>query len=139
MCGFPRIFRQGMGVAKKLQVLVIEDKPLVAMSLVDVLDELGLSTLAVAASFDDALSMCTHETFDLALIDVWLDGTASYPLGDILAKRAIPFIVIGAAPSSAEPSSFVTAPHLPKPLAAADLSARLMAMGIPRTQMAGQA
>ena len=72
-------------------MLVIEDEWLVATLLEDMLSELGHNVVATVATVDDALSAVDGNGFDLALIDLNLNGKSARGVADRLLERGIPF------------------------------------------------
>lgn len=72
-------------------VLVVEDEMLVLMVIEDMLGDLGCRSIAVAATVAQALALIDGERFDMATLDVNLDGHKSYPVADALAARGVPF------------------------------------------------
>ena len=75
-----------------LRVLLVEDEPLVAMNVEDMLDALGCVVVAAAARVDEALLVVEREALDAAVLDVNLDGRPSFPVADALAARDVPFV-----------------------------------------------
>lgn len=73
------------------RILVVEDEMLVLMAIEDMLADLGCTSISVAASVDKALRLIETEEFDLATVDVNLNGTRSYPVAQQLAQRGVPF------------------------------------------------
>lgn len=65
---------------------------LVLMIIEDMLADAGCESVTAAATVDQALALMTTQVFDAALLDVNLNGTASYPLADALDARGIPFV-----------------------------------------------
>lgn len=65
---------------------------MVAMLLEELLLELGCRVIDVAARVDIALSCVETLIFDVAILDVNLEGEASYPVADELELRKIPFL-----------------------------------------------
>lgn len=74
------------------QILVVEDEPLVAMHLEDVLSEMGLHVVGPAARIDEAIELARNSDIDCAVLDINLGGSKSFPVADILRERGIPFI-----------------------------------------------
>lgn len=74
-----------------LRVLVVEDEMLVLMAIEDMLADLGCSSIAAAATIERALAMIEAEPFDLAILDVNLNGERSYPIAEALNRRGVPF------------------------------------------------
>lgn len=75
------------------RVLVVEDEPLIAMLLEDMLDELGVKLAGAADSVPAALQTLQDGlSFDGAILDMNLHGKSVEPIAQILAERQIPFI-----------------------------------------------
>jgi CheY-like chemotaxis protein len=74
------------------RVLVVEDEPLLAMNIEDMLSELGHLVTGTATRIDKALSLAEGSEFDLAVLDINLAGSKTFPVAAILRKRGIPFI-----------------------------------------------
>ena len=70
-----------------LRVLVIEDEAMVAFFIEDMLTEMGHEVGAVASRMQQALDIARTGTFDLAIVDVNLDGQPSYPIAEVLRER----------------------------------------------------
>ncbi|WP_247635393.1 response regulator [Methylobacterium sp. 37f] len=73
------------------RVLLVEDESLIAMLGEDMLLDLGCE-VAVAMRLEKAVAMARATAFDLAILDVNLGETVSYPVADVLFARCIPFI-----------------------------------------------
>jgi hypothetical protein len=82
----------GRGPPDSLCVLVVEDESLIAMLIEDALAELNCTVVAVASSLRDALDKASSMDFDVAIFDVNLNGSPSYPIAELLVRRGIPFI-----------------------------------------------
>lgn len=74
-------------------ILVVEDEPLIAMLLVDLLDELGCTVAAQACSVAEGLERVADTRFDVAILDVNLRGEPVWPLADALQEKGIRFIL----------------------------------------------
>ncbi len=98
-----------------LRVLVVEDEGLVMMLIQDYLEELGCHVVATAMRINDALIQARSASINMALLDVNLAGTLSYPVATILAERSIPFIFATGYGSLAVPDAMQSVPVLPKP------------------------
>lgn len=76
-----------------LQVLVVEDEPMVAMVLEDMLADLGCTLAGSAATLSEALTAIAGGVeVDAAILDVNLGGQKIFPVADILAERGVPFV-----------------------------------------------
>lgn len=73
------------------RVLVVEDEMMVVMMIEEVLKDAGC-TVTTAGRLQQALIHARTELFDAAILDVNLNGERSYPIGDVLAARGIPFV-----------------------------------------------
>jgi DNA-binding response OmpR family regulator len=79
------------GELSGLRILVVEDEPLIAMDLKDVLRDSGCSVVGPALTLKQGMRLAENETVDGAILDVNLGGETVFPLADALAGRAIPF------------------------------------------------
>jgi CheY-like chemotaxis protein len=113
---------------KGARVLIIEDQPVVEMSITESLIEMGAIVAGSASTFADALKLVSTAEADAALVDIWLADRAAYSVGDILTQRGIPFVVISGAATREEPAAFRTAPRLFKPFKDEELLAALAAL-----------
>jgi CheY-like chemotaxis protein len=73
------------------RVLVVEDEMLILMAIEDMLADLGCTSIKAAASIDKALALIDAEPFDLAILDVNLNGQRSYPVAKALSDQGVPF------------------------------------------------
>lgn len=74
-----------------MRILIVEDEMTIAMMLEDMIAELGHDVFDVASRLNQAVDLATHGTFDLAILDINLDGHTSAPVAKALAGRNIPF------------------------------------------------
>ena len=80
-----------MSMLEGCRVLLVEDESLVAMLAEDMLIDLGCE-VTTAMRLEQALAHLAASEFDLAVLDVNLGGTRSYPVADLLIERCIPFL-----------------------------------------------
>lgn len=97
------------------RLLVVEDEPLVAMMLEDVLGEAGYAVVGPIAQLDEALAAARAETVDLALLDVNLMGKHVYPVAAVLAERGIPFLFMTGYSDASLPADYAVRPSVSKP------------------------
>jgi CheY-like chemotaxis protein len=102
---------------KRLRVLVVEDESIVAMLMEDMLADIGHEVSAVASTVDAAMEQATSGSFDVAILDVNLDGKPSYSVADVLASRGVPVVFATGYGARAQDHRFADAPVLPKPFA----------------------
>jgi len=74
-------------------ILIIEDEGMIAMMLEDMVISLGHNVTAVASNLEKGLELADRETFDIALLDVNLNGKPSYPIADLLSARNVLFLL----------------------------------------------
>jgi CheY-like chemotaxis protein len=121
-----------MGV-EGLRILLIEDEAMIRMMVVDMLQELGHAIVAEAGSLDQALECAHSADFDLAILDVNLNGKVISPVAEVIASRGIPFIFATGYGSAGLPEPFHDRPALPKPFAIEALAAAIdEALGLGR-------
>ena len=73
------------------RVLVVEDEMLVLMAIEDMLADLGCTSISVAGNLDKALALIKVERFDIATLDINLNGQRSYPVAEALSNAGVPF------------------------------------------------
>ena len=75
-------------------VLVVEDDPLIAMNVADMLDLLGCVVVGPVERVGEALAAvkAAGGAIDVVVLDVNLAGQPSFPVADALAERRIPFV-----------------------------------------------
>jgi DNA-binding response OmpR family regulator len=74
------------------RVFIVEDELFLAMMLEDMLVELGHEVVAVASKLKDGLRMAQEVEFDLAILDVSLNGEKSLPIALAIEARGLPYI-----------------------------------------------
>lgn len=72
------------------QVLVVEDEMLLLIMIEDMLADLGCKSVTSAATVDNALALIDAQAFDVALLDINLDGDDSHPVVEALSARGVP-------------------------------------------------
>ena len=98
------------------RMLVVEDEPLIAMLLEDMLGDLDITIAGVAESVPAALDMVEKaDGLDAAILDMNLRGRSVEPVAEQLAARGIPFVFASGYGADALTSKHASAPVLPKP------------------------
>lgn len=72
-------------------ILIVEDEMLVAMMLEDRLEAGGYIVIK-ASRLSRGLELAESEPIDVALLDINLAGTESFPIAAMLRCRGIPFV-----------------------------------------------
>lgn len=81
-----------MNTLSGLDILLVEDEFLIALDAEEMLRELGAANVTVVSTFEDAEKVIGEVNFDLALLDVNLNGRKSFPLADLLGKKNTPVV-----------------------------------------------
>ncbi|HVW72271.1 MAG TPA: response regulator [Rhizomicrobium sp.] len=111
---------------QKRRVLIVEDEIVVALFLEDLLADLGYHVAGVVSHLDDAL---TRETdYDLAVLDVHINGRNVFDFADMLAGRDIPFVFATGYGERGIPERHRSRPVLQKPFQPGDLKRLLEEM-----------
>lgn len=97
------------------RVLLAEDEPIIAMSLEDLLSDLGCVVIGPAYSAEAAIRYASDEQFDAALLDINMGDSTSYPIACMLRERSVPFCFASGYGASGAPADFQGVPVLPKP------------------------
>lgn len=109
-----------------LRVLIVEDEPVVAMCLEDILETLGCQTVGPAGRLAEGLVLAEREALGAAILDINLAGERSMPIAELLRRRGVPFAF--ASGYGAAPEGFETLPMIEKPYRATDIDAALKAI-----------
>jgi CheY-like chemotaxis protein len=109
------------------RVLIVEDEMLVALLIEDFLEEFGCSSVGPCGSVQKALDAVRSEAFDLALLDVNLDGEKVYPVAELLTQLQIPFVFLSGYGDEAIPQGHAEWKVCAKPFKGADLAEMLSA------------
>jgi CheY-like chemotaxis protein len=104
-----------------VRILVVEDESVITMLLQDMLEELHCEVISLASRFQDALDKANTLSFEVAILDVNLNGQRTFPIAEALMARGLPFIFATGYGAAAVPESFRAAPVLQKPFRIADL------------------
>ena len=120
--------RVGGGLAG-LRVLIVEDEFMVGAALEAMLERLGCAVVGPVGRLKPALRLARDEgeALDGALLDLNLAGEPAYPVAEALAARGVPFLFVTGYGSRSVREDFRSVPRLDKPIAEAELEARMRA------------
>jgi DNA-binding response OmpR family regulator len=76
-----------------IRILVVEDEPAVAATLVDVVEDAGGEVVAIARSVSEARQMIRMQAFDAAVLDLHLSDGEVTPVLEALQARKAPTVV----------------------------------------------
>ena len=112
------------------RIFVVEDEFLIRMLLEDMLTDLGYDLVGMAGRVDEAAEMAQTKDFDLAILDVNLDGQDVYPVADLIGKRGLPFMFVTGYGGRGLPENYRNRPTLQKPFQLDELK-RMLAQLLP--------
>jgi CheY-like chemotaxis protein len=109
------------------RVLVVEDEFVVALLLEDQLEHLGCRIGRTVATLAEAMDVAAGQSFDLAVLDVNLNGELSFPVAAALKARGTPFLFATGFGAAGIDPAFADVPVLQKPYTEAQLRRALVA------------
>jgi CheY-like chemotaxis protein len=109
------------------RVLIVEDELMIRMLLEGMLEDLGHTIAGQAGTIEEALTLANQAEFDVALLDVNLNGKPITPVVAVLAARGLPFVFASGYGQRGVPEEYRDSPALQKPFQAEALAAALEA------------
>jgi DNA-binding NtrC family response regulator len=106
----------------KRRILIVEDEPFIALTLEDMLFELGFAVAGCVADVAAALALIDREAIDGALLDVNLGTQKIDAVADLLAKRDCPFVFTTGYGRTGIPEAYADRAVLQKPFGMDDLA-----------------
>ena len=97
------------------RVFVVEDSPLIADLIQDLLQDLGCELVGPTGNMGIAIEQAANLEFDAAIIDVNIRGGKVFPVAEILQRRGIPFLLASGYAKWDIPEQYGTTPRLHKP------------------------
>ncbi|MDC7789885.1 response regulator [Rhodoplanes sp. TEM] len=123
------------GAADSKNILVVEDEIMIRMLLEDMLGDLGYTIAGAVGRIDDAVKLAKAGAFDLAILDVNLNGQTVSPVAEILEERGVPFVFATGYGERGLPEKFMNRPTLQKPFQQENLS-RILSQAFDRAAVA---
>src|SRR5450631_2312003 len=115
----------GLGTGKEMimtsarppggSVFLVEDEVMIRMMVADMLEELGYRVAAEAGEIGEAMRLAQTTEFDLAILDVNVNGKVISPVAELIEARKRPFIFATGYGSSGLPEEYRDRPALQKP------------------------
>lgn len=112
--------------AAGLRILIVEDEALIAMMAEDLLESIGCVVTAVAGTIADGLAAVERGEFDVAMLDVNLDGEPSMAIADAVRATGRPYVFTTGYGQDGVSPDHAAAPVLAKPYVLADLERALI-------------
>jgi CheY-like chemotaxis protein len=97
------------------RVLVVEDELMIRMLLEGMLTDLGHTVAAEAGAIEEAVILAKEREFDIAILDVNLNGKPITPVVEILIARGVPFVFASGYGQRGVPEPYRSSPTLQKP------------------------
>ena len=107
------------------RVLLVEDEAILALSIEDMLLDLGCEIVGPAMSLSQARALAEGERLDAAILDINMGEGLSFDVAATLRKRSVPFCFSTGYGSAGVTPEYAEVPVLPKPYSAASLRAVL--------------
>ncbi|WP_134495970.1 response regulator [Microvirga pakistanensis] len=107
---------------RKRHILVVEDEAMISMLLEDMVLDCGAEIVGPVAKFDDALELAHQAEFEVAVLDLNLNGTLSYPIAEVIRERGIPVIFATGYGTDGLLDRFSDCPTLQKPFSQQDFA-----------------
>jgi len=108
------------------RILVVEDSPLIATVLEDMLSSIGCKVVGPTGNMAFAVDLAKSESMDAAIIDLNIRGGKVYPVAEVLRDRDIPFLLASGYADWTLREDFKDRPRLAKPYTAAMVEEQLM-------------
>ena len=110
---------------KRARIIIVEDNPMIALDLEEVLVDAGFNIAAIAGTLENAHALIASGACDAAILDANLAGASASPLASALTARGLPFIVLSGYSSEQLQGAFPGALLLQKPYQLAQLISAL--------------
>jgi CheY-like chemotaxis protein len=107
---------------RKHRILVVEDEAMVSMLLEDMVLDCGGEIVGPVARFNDALELAHQAEFGVAVLDLNLNGTLSYPIAEVIREHGIPVIFATGYGADGLLDRFSDCPTLQKPFSQQDFA-----------------
>jgi len=96
-------------------VFLVEDEVMIRMMVADMLEELGYSVAAEAGEINEAVRLAGSTEFDIAILDVNVNGKVISPVAEVIQGLGRPFIFATGYGAQGLPEEFRNRPTLQKP------------------------
>jgi DNA-binding NtrC family response regulator len=96
-------------------VFLVEDEVMIRMMVADMLEELGHSLAGEAGEISHAIKLAQSTEFELAILDVNVNGHMITPVAELIRARNLPFIFATGYGAAGVPAEYRDRPTLQKP------------------------
>ena len=122
---------EGRSVERK-RILVVEDELMIRLLLQEMLAQLGHTLAGEAGRIEEAAALAKDSEFDVAILDVNLNGEPISPVVEILIDRGLPFVFATGYGQRDVPEPYRDMPTLQKPFQADALARAIAAASLRR-------
>jgi CheY-like chemotaxis protein len=126
------VSRAERSAATGRRVLVVEDELMIRMLLDDMLNDLGYTIAAEAGHIEEAVALAGKADFDVAILDVNLNGQSISPVVEVLIARGLPYVFATGYGERGVPEPYRQQPTLQKPFQLDALGRVLASVGSKR-------
>lgn len=109
-----------MQSAKTIRVLVVEDEPIIGMTIENFLGDFGYSVVGPIENLKAAILLAATEQIDIAVVDINISGQVATAVADKLIERKIPFLFVSGH-NKMRGNRYASIPLLRKPFTPEDL------------------
>lgn len=114
-----------LDILRGRKILIVEDEPFIALTLEDMLTDLGCIIAGSVSQVADALALIREGGIDAAVLDVNLGSQKIDPVADELADKSCPFIFTTGYGRAGVPPSHNRRGIVAKPFTSEDLARAL--------------
>ena len=101
--------------ASRTSILLVEDEVMIRMMVADMLEELGYTIVAEAGDIDEGIRLVQSTDFDIAILDVNVNGKVITPVAEAVQMRGLPLVFATGYGAQGLPEKFRDRPTLQKP------------------------
>ncbi|HEX7883076.1 MAG TPA: response regulator [Afipia sp.] len=96
-------------------ILLVEDEVMIRMMVADMLEELGYTIAGEAGDIDEGIRLVQAVDFDIAILDVNVNGKVITPVAEAVHMRGLPLVFATGYGVQGLPEKFRDRPTLQKP------------------------
>lgn len=105
----------GLKAAARRSVMLVEDEVMIRMMVADMLEEIGYTIAGEAGDIDEAVRLVQVTDFDIAILDVNVNGKIITPVAEAVQLLGLPFVFATGYGAQGLPEKFRDRPTIQKP------------------------
>jgi DNA-binding response OmpR family regulator len=102
----------------RTRALIVEDEPMLAFMLEELLIDAGFAVSGIASRLEAALRLIAQGDYDVVILDANLAGVSAAPAASALKARGAPFVVLSGYSADQHKDAFSGSIRLQKPCSA---------------------